>query len=120
MRWGSSSYQPAPKPCPVRGILFQERAFKVGFVDDVETEELVADIRPVTVTPDGIVSHGYLGQEVLVSVKEGTVAEVRKLGPGDCGHANEVVLTDRSLTHLLERHFGPSSQTRQTVQVSKH
>lgn len=120
MRWGSSSYQPAPQPCPVRGILFQESTFKVGFVDDVETEELIADIRPVTVTPDGIVSHGYLSQEVLMSVEEGTVAEVRKLGSGDCGHANEVVLTDRSLTHLLERHFVPSSQTRETVQVSKH
>ena len=110
MRWGSSSYQPAPEPCPIRGILFQERTFEVGFVDDVETEKLVADIRPVTVTPDGIVSHGYLGLEVLAGVGEGTVAEVRKPGPRDCGHANEVVLTDRSLTHLLERQFGPSSQ----------
>ena len=61
-----------------------------------------------------------LGQEVLAGVKERTVAEVWKLGPKDCGHANEVVLTDRSLTHLLERQFGPNSQTRQTLQVSRH
>ena len=43
-------------------------------------EKLTADIRPVTVTPDGIVRHGYLGQEVLAGVKERTVAEVWKFG----------------------------------------
>ena len=101
MRWGLSIYKPVPKPCAVRGILFQKWSVEVGFVDDVETVELVADIRPVTITPDSIIGHGYRCREVLMRWRR-----CERWDKGNCGHANKVVLTDRSLTHLLERQSG--------------
>ena len=50
-------YQPAPKPGAVCGGFLEQRARDIRLVDDVLTDELMADIHPVTVAPDGKVGH---------------------------------------------------------------